>query len=231
MKQSCMNKNQKVSFIMPVFNDEKNINKSVNSMQSQTYKDIEILILDDCSTDNTFDICKELSHKDKRIKLFRNEINLGLTRSLNKLINQATGFYIARHDSDDTSVDFRIETQINFLKNYKLDACYSRAYVQETSKVIPNLSYYLPLKLVTKYKNPFIHGTLLTKKNVIESIGGYDEFFYFSQDYKLISDLLNNGFKVKIDKKALYNINMKNNISTKYKDIQKFYANISKKQL
>ena len=71
----------------------------------------------------------------------------------------------------------------------------------------------------------------MTKKNVIESIGGYDEFFYFSQDYKLISDLLNNGFKVKIDKKALYNINMKNNISTKYKDIQKFYANISKKQL
>lgn len=226
-----MNNNKKVSFIMPVFNDEENIHQSINSMQSQTYEDIEILVLDDCSTDNTYDICKEISLKDTRLKLYKNDINLGLTRSLNKLINFSTGFYIARHDSDDKSLNYRIEAQINFLENYELDACYSRAYVQESKKVIPNLSYYLPLKFVIKYKNPFIHGTLLIKKDVIESVGGYDEFFYFSQDYKLINDLLNNGFKVKIDKKAMYYLNMKDNISTKYKDIQKIYADISKKQL
>lgn len=226
-----MNNNKKVSFIMAAFNDESNIHKSIESMQTQTYKDIEILILDDCSTDHTYDICKELSLKDTRIKLYKNDINLGLTRSLNKLIEHSNGFYIARQDSDDTSVNFRIETQINFLRRHKLDACYSRAYIKESKKVIPNLSYYLPLKFITKYKNPLIHGTLLIKKDVIKSIGGYDEFFYYSQDFKLIKDLLNSGHKVKIEKKIMYNLNMENNISIKYKDIQKIYADMVKRQI
>tara|TARA_B100001996_G_C18670395_1_gene596525 strand:+ start:1676 stop:2356 length:681 start_codon:yes stop_codon:yes gene_type:complete len=226
-----MNKSKKVSFIMAVYNDDENIRKSIESMQTQTYEDLEILILDDCSDDNTYSICKELSLKDTRIKVYRNDFNLGLTRSLNKLIDYSDGFYIARQDSDDSSVKFRIETQVKFIEKYNLDACYSRAYVKESKKIMPNLSYYLPLKFIIKYKNPLIHGTLLIKKDVIESVGGYDEFYYFSQDYKLINDLLKSRYSVKIDKKALYNLNMKNNISSNYKDIQKIYADIIKNQV
>jgi len=216
---------------MAVYNDDENIRKSIESMQTQTYEDLEILILDDCSDDNTDSICKELSLKDTRIKVYRNDFNLGLTRSLNKLIDYSDGFYIARQDSDDSSVKFRIETQVKFIEKYNLDACYSRAYVKESKKIMPNLSYYLPLKFIIKYKNPLIHGTLLIKKDVIESVGGYDEFYYFSQDYKLINDLLKSRYSVKIDKKALYNLNMKNNISSNYKDIQKIYADIIKNQV
>tara|TARA_B100000902_G_scaffold878_1_gene1179 strand:- start:1517 stop:2197 length:681 start_codon:yes stop_codon:yes gene_type:complete len=226
-----MNKSKKVSFIMAVYNDDENIRKSIESMQTQTYEDLEILILDDCSDDNTYSICKEVSLKDTRIKVYRNDFNLGLTRSLNKLIDYSDGFYIARQDSDDSSVKFRIETQVKFIEKYNLDACYSRAYVKESKKIMPNLSYYLPLKFIIKYKNPLIHGTLLIKKDVIESVGGYDEFYYFSQDYKLINDLLKSRYSVKIDKKALYNLNMKNNISSNYKDIQKIYADIIKNQV
>ncbi len=226
-----MNKSKKVSFIMAVYNDDENIRKSIESMQTQTYDDLEILILDDCSDDNTYSICKEVSLKDTRIKVYRNDFNLGLTRSLNKLIDYSDGFYIARQDSDDSSVKFRIETQVKFIEKYNLDACYSRAYVKESKKIMPNLSYYLPLKFIIKYKNPLIHGTLLIKKDVIESVGGYDEFYYFSQDYKLINDLLKSRYSVKIDKKALYNLNMKNNISSNYKDIQKIYADIIKNQV
>jgi len=216
---------------MAVYNDDENIRKSIESMQTQTYDDLEILILDDCSDDNTYSICKEVSLKDTRIKVYRNDFNLGLTRSLNKLIDYSDGFYIARQDSDDSSVKFRIETQVKFIEKYNLDACYSRAYVKESKKIMPNLSYYLPLKFIIKYKNPLIHGTLLIKKDVIESVGGYDEFYYFSQDYKLINDLLKSRYSVKIDKKALYNLNMKNNISSNYKDIQKIYADIIKNQV
>jgi glycosyltransferase involved in cell wall biosynthesis len=226
-----MTNSKKVSFILAVYNDQENISRSIESMQAQTYKNIEIVILDDCSTDKTYDICKKLSLKDSRIKLYKNDINLGLTRSLNKLINFSSGEFIARQDSDDTSVDFRIETQIKFLEEYKLDLSYSRAFIKESNKVIPNFSYYLPLKLIVKYKNPFIHGTLFIKKDVITALGGYDEFFYFSQDYKLIKDVLKKGYKVKIDRKVLYNLNMKNNISTKYKDIQKIYANMTNEKL
>jgi glycosyltransferase involved in cell wall biosynthesis len=226
-----MTNSKKVSFILAVYNDQENISRSIESMQAQTYKNIEIVILDDCSTDKTYDICKKLSLKDSRIKLYKNDINLGLTRSLNKLINFSSGEFIARQDSDDTSVDFRIETQIKFLEEYKLDLSYSRAFIKESNKVIPNFSYYLPLKLIVKYKNPFIHGTLFIKKDVITALGGYDEFFYFSQDYKLIKDVLKKGYKVKIDRKVLYNLNMKNNISTKYKDIQKIYANMTNEKI
>ena len=216
---------------MAVYNDDANIRNSIESMQSQTYEDLEILILDDCSDDTTYSICKEMSLKDTRIKVYKNDFNLGLTRSLNKLINYSTGFYIARQDSDDSSVKFRIETQIKYIEKYNLDVCYSRAYVKESKKVMPNLSYYLPLKFIIKYKNPLIHGTLLIKKDVIESVGGYDEFYYFSQDYKLINDLIKNRYRVKIHNKPLYNLNMKNNISSNYKDIQKIYADIVKNQL
>ena len=142
-----MTNSKKVSFITAVYNDQENISRSIESMQAQTYKNIEIVILDDCSTDKTYDICKKLSLKDSRIKLYKNDINLGLTRSLNKLINFSSGEFIARQDSDDTSVDFRIETQIKFLEEYKLDLSYSRAFIKESNKVIPNFSYYLPLKL------------------------------------------------------------------------------------
>ena len=120
---------------------------------------------------------------------------------------------------------------IKFLEEYKLDLSYSRAFIKESNKVIPNFSYYLPLKLIVKYKNPFIHGTLFIKKDVITALGGYDEFFYFSQDYKLIKDVLKKGYRVKIDRKVLYNLNMKNNISTKYKDIQKIYANMTNEKI
>ena len=216
---------------MAVYNDDTNIRNSIESIQNQTYEDLEILILDDCSDDTTYSICKEMSLKDTRIKVYKNDFNLGLTRSLNKLINYSTGFYIARQDSDDSSVKFRIETQIKYIEKYNLDVCYSRAYVKESKKVMPNLSYYLPLKFIIKYKNPLIHGTLLIKKDVIESVGGYDEFYYFSQDYKLINDLIKNRYRVKIHNKPLYNLNMKNNISSNYKDIQKIYADIVKNQL
>ena len=76
-----MTNSKKVSFILAVYNDQDNISRSIESMQAQTYKNIEIVILDDCSTDKTYDICKKLSLKDSRIKLYKNDINLGLTRS------------------------------------------------------------------------------------------------------------------------------------------------------
>ena len=87
----------------------------------------------------------------------------------------------------------------------------------DSKKVIPNYSYYLPLKQIIKYKNPFIHGTLLIKKEVLDEIGGYDNRFRYSQDYKLMTDLLNSGYKALMIKEPLYYLNMNNNISNNYK--------------
>ena len=82
-----------------------------------------------------------------------------------------------------------------------------------------------------KIKNPFIHGTLVIKKEVIQKIGMYDERFYYSQDYKLMSDFLSKGYKVKILKEPLYYLNMKGNISVKNKVEQNYYAECVRKDI
>ena len=110
------------------------------------------MILDDASTDETFNICNEFKKEDKRIKLYRNDKNLGLTKSLNKLIRNADGFYLARQDADDISLKTRIEEQVDFLEKNKLDACSTRAFITGTKKVTPSKSFYLPKKIVMRIK-------------------------------------------------------------------------------
>ena len=89
-----------VSIIMSVYNSEKTLEKCLDSIVNQSYKNIELLLNDDCSTDNTYNICKNYSDKYENIKLYSNPTNQGLTRSLNKLLNLAQGALIARQDGD-----------------------------------------------------------------------------------------------------------------------------------
>lgn len=216
---------------MSIHNNEHTIEKAILSILSQSYQNIELNIMDDFSTDQSFTICKEISMKHKNINLYQNKVNLGLTKSLNILISKSTGKLIARQDGDDYSHIDRIDKQIKLLESENLDAVSARANVIGTNKIIPNYSYYLPLKQIIKYKNPFIHGTLLIKKRVLDEIGGYDDRFKYSQDYKLMTDLLYSGYKVSLMKEPLYYLNMNNNISTKYKREQKYYADCVRNNL
>ena len=222
-------KNLKVSVLIAVFNGEATLIDSIKSITSQTYKNLEILIIDDGSDDKTSEICNSLEKEDKRITIYKNQDNIGLTKSLNILLEKSSGTFIARHDIDDLSSPERIETQLNFLLNKKVDFVYSRAQIIKSNKLIPGISYFLPKKIIIKFKNPFIHGTLFAKKEIILKIGKYDERFRYSQDYKLAFDLINSGFRVKVIKKPLYNLNMENNISEKYKSQQAYYADCVRK--
>lgn len=223
--------NSLVSVIMSAHNAEETIEKAINSLLNQTYTNLEILLVDDFSSDRTLGICEDFDKSYENITLFRNDKNIGLTRSLNKLINKSKGVYIARQDADDVSAEGRIEKQLTFLRKHNLDACSSRAYILESNKITPSKSFYLPKKLVMRIKNPFIHGTLLIKKKVIQEIGLYNEDFYYSQDYKLMSDLLNENFRIKIFKEPLYYLNMKGNISINQKEDQKYYADCVRKKI
>jgi glycosyltransferase involved in cell wall biosynthesis len=143
----------KISVIMSVFNDQKNIESSVNSILDQTYKNFELLVRDDGSTDQTRKILESI--RDERIKIFASSKNIGLTKSLNLLIKKSTGTLIARQDSDDVSLKDRFEIQVNRLISGSYDAVLSRAFLKDSSSLRPNFSYYLPKKFVIKYKNPF----------------------------------------------------------------------------
>ena len=222
-----MNKN--ISVLMSIYNDEKNVRNAIESILNQTYEKFELLLLDDFSTDNTYEICNEYLKKDKRIKLYRNKKNIGLTKSLNKLAANSTGLYIARQDSDDVSYLNRLHEQFNFLNDTNYDGCTTLAKIKNKDKVIPNISKYIKPSLTIKFKNPFIHGTLMLKRDVFKSVGFYDENFYYSQDFKLMKNLIENKYEVKIIKKVLYELNMENNISSSHKEEQKYYADCVRK--
>lgn len=217
-------KTKLISVVMSIHNGEKTVRKAINSILNQDYENLELLLIDDGSTDNSYEICKEYLYSNKNIKLFKNNENIGLTKSLNILLKKANGYYIARQDVDDISLESRLSKQIYFMDKHNLDASTTRAFIMDTKKVTPSKSYYLPKRLVIRIKNPFIHGTLIAKNEVLQNIGLYDENFYFSQDYKLMSDFLDRGFRLKILKEPLYYLNMKGNISVMHKEMQEYYA-------
>ncbi len=219
-----------ISVLLSVYNDDENIKKSIDSILSQSYKNIEVLVIDDGSTDKTYKILNGI--KDIRLKIFRNKENLGLTKCLNILIKKSQGQILARQDSDDISLPTRLELQYNFLHKSQLDACTTRAFIKNTKKSIPRFSHLLPLNFVIKYKNPFIHGTLMVKKSAVLNIGMYDENIKYAQDYKLFKELLKENYKIKILKTRLYVLNMENNISSlKKEDQQNFFRKIQKENL
>jgi hypothetical protein len=103
----------KISVIMPAYNAERYVGEAIESVLSQTFGDFEFLIIDDASTDSTESVIASFS--DPRIRLLKNENNLGIARTLNRGLDEALGEYIARMDSDDVSLPERFEKQVRYL--------------------------------------------------------------------------------------------------------------------
>ena len=108
----------KISILMGLYNAEKTIDESIKSILNQTYKNWELIICDDGSTDNGVDIVKEYLSKDNRIVLIRNNKNMGLNYTLNHCLKYAKGEYIARMDADDISVSRRLEIQFKYMEKH-----------------------------------------------------------------------------------------------------------------
>lgn len=216
------------SIIMSTYNHEKSLVQSINSILNQKYEDFEFLILNDNSTDGTKEVLDKFKKKDSRIKVLNNYKNLGLTKSLNILIKESEGSLIFRQDSDDISLPNRLMKQVSILRHPKNHACVTRAANSLTLKKIPNMSYYFPYKLVMNLKNPFIHGTLGIKKEVLYDVGLYDEKFYYAQDYHLYKKLIMSKYRISKVREILYILNMENNISNTFKDQQDIFASIVK---
>ncbi|MCT4706780.1 glycosyltransferase [Enterobacteriaceae bacterium H16N7] len=104
-----------VSIIMPTFNSAKTVSESISSILNQTYTNWELLVTDDCSTDDTLEIIKNFAASDKRIKFFKNDINSGAGVSRNNSISQAEGRFIAFLDSDDMWQHTKLEEQVSFM--------------------------------------------------------------------------------------------------------------------
>ena len=222
--------NNRISVLLSTYNNEKTIKDSIASILNQTYKNFELLIIDDGSEDNTLQICKSFS--DSRIKLFKNDSNIGLTKSLNKVSQYATGKYLARQDGDDISLNNRLQKQIAvFNKLDNLDIVTSRAYIKNSNRIIPKYRNYISYKILINYLNPFIHGTLMIKNDSFIKLNRYNENFIYAQDYKLFYDAIKLNMKIKVISEPIYILNLENNISSNKREDQQYYANCVRKNL
>lgn len=138
-----------VSVIMPSWNTAKWIGESIESVVNQTYKKWELIIVDDCSTDNTEEIVRAFS--DERIKFFKNEKNLGAALTRNRALREATGELISFLDSDDVWNPDKLEKMVKFMKdNNYVFAYHDYEKIDEESK--PLNIYVTGPKIVTKRK-------------------------------------------------------------------------------
>ena len=108
-----------VSVLMPCYNVELYVEDALTSIMRQTYTNLEIIVINDCSTDNTLSILENIALRDSRIKVISNSSNLKLIDTLNKGVEICSGEYIARMDADDISFPDRIERQVAFLEEKK----------------------------------------------------------------------------------------------------------------
>lgn len=120
-----------VSIVMPLYNCEGFLVETINSVINQTYKDWELLIIDDCSTDGSLKIAKEYEKKDKRIKSFSLKRNSGAAAARNKGIKEAKGDYLAFIDSDDLWLSKKLEMQLSFMQKESINFCYTYYYTWE----------------------------------------------------------------------------------------------------
>lgn len=138
-----------VSIIMPSWNTARFIGESINSVLKQTYANWELIIVDDCSTDNTDDVVKQFN--DKRIRYFKNEKNLGAALTRNRALKEANGEWIAFLDSDDLWTKDKLEHQIKFMKENNYVFSYHE-YVKIDEESKPLNIYVSGPKIVTKRK-------------------------------------------------------------------------------
>lgn len=167
-----------VSVVIPCYNAEKYIEESVYSIINQTYNNLEIICVDDCSTDNTLKILKQLALKDRRVIVLQNPENLKISKTLNRGIEYSTGEYIARMDADDIALPVRIEKQIEFLEaNPEVGLCGTCCEkIDATGKHVGYMRYPLKheeLKSALLFTSVFIHPTVVFRKKIFNELGGY----------------------------------------------------------
>lgn len=176
----------KISIILPAFNVENTLTYSIESVLRQTYKNFELIIINDCSTDKTDEIIQ--TFKDHRIVYIKNEINLGLIKNLNNAISIAKGEYIARIDGDDIWIrEDKLEKQVAFLEQNKDYVLVGTQAFFRKNKTLIKSNYPtsdISIRKNILRKNPFIHSTVMFRKNVLEK-DPYKAENYLLEDYAL----------------------------------------------
>ena len=187
-----------ISVIMGVYNCEDTVVEAIQSVQNQTYKNWELIVCDDGSSDQTYRLVEDIAKSDARIKLIKNKRNLGLNTTLNNCLAIATGNYVARMDGDDRCSEERFEKQLLFLETHKDYAvCGSlMTFFDETGEwggiVVPEC----PTSIDVVTKSPILHPTTMMRKAALDDVGWYsvDDKLIRVEDLDLWIKLYSSGY-------------------------------------
>lgn len=187
-----------ITVLLPVFNGELYVAECIESVLAQSFYDIELLVIEDGSTDNTKEIV--LSYVDSRIVYKENVKNIGLTCSLNAGLKNSKGRYVSRIDADDVMYNNRLEKQFHFLeKNPDVTVVGSHCIVfnqksGESKEWIWPVDRELTFLHLLMGRNPVGHPLVMYRSGDIQKVGGYNENYRFAQDVDLWFRLVREGF-------------------------------------
>ena len=186
-----------ISIILPVYNAEEYIEECINSILIQTYKNFELLVINDGSTDNSINLIK--SYNDQRIKIINNEHNF--IKTLNLGLKHAEGKYIARMDGDDLMLPHRLEVQFNYMENNpEIDICGSWAESfgsRNNILITPENNIDIISNLLLS--NSLLHPTIIMKRSSLcrypKYPNLYKQKYLYAEDYKLWTEFALYRFK------------------------------------
>jgi glycosyltransferase involved in cell wall biosynthesis len=179
-----------VSVVLPVYNSEKYIRESVQSILDQTYENFELIIMNDGSKDRSDEAIRSIT--DNRI-VYINQANMGLAATLNKAIGMAKGSLIARQDHDDLSLNTRLEKQVKFLNDNPETALLGTwaEVIDENGKLTEREHKHpianIQLKFSLLFDNPFVHTSVMFRREAWQQAGTYSTDKSYFEDYRLWS--------------------------------------------
>lgn len=220
-----------VSVIIPTHNRANLLKRAIQSVREQTFKDLEIIIIDDASNDVTKNILQHFITLDKRIKVISNDKSQGGSKSRNIGINASRGEWIAFLDDDDIWLPQKIELQLNMLSYHpNAVACSSAYIVNYPFKIKKNIFTPSQISLENLLKSNTLGGAsvCICSASVVKQMGGFDETLKSAQDWDLWVRLRLIGEIVSIKKPLVqyqvhFNYRISNDMSAKYDGSRMFY--------
>ncbi len=184
------------SVVMPTYNDSRHLAVAIESILDQNFRDFEFVIVDDCSTDKTFEILEQYRCLDTRIKIVRNAENLGVARSLNKAIALTQSPFIARMDGDDISLPTRLEKQLDYMQTHPAVGVLGTQsiFIDEQGRYSEQFTWSKPtshnlLVWHLLYTCPFCHPSVMMRADAFRQTKGYDPA-YSNEDMQLWTQMM-----------------------------------------
>jgi len=187
-----------VSIVILAYNAEAYLRECLQSVVDQTYTHLEILVIDDASSDNTLSICNQYARDDNRVSVLPQAENRGIAACRNQGIEHASGDFLAWLDSDDVAMPERIATQVGYLQDHPECVLVSSdlIIIDEGSRVVGARTYPqsdAEIRKVLTRSNPFAQPASMLRKCVLDRVGKYDESLECCEDYDLFVRMATKG--------------------------------------